>query len=196
MVYSWSKETGLADLSRSSLCRGVVFSLENTWGRSYSGYFLHMTVGICTWTRREGFAIISSWVRGLEVFNMAVVMIIAQSHSELPLLPTLEHHLPLGPSAERRRCQVWGWVPEEHCCWEDEWVLLKGGEWTSDKGFQGVSEQLWSTGQARASLSIASVSLGRVSVSEYESRQEEFPVALHSGRATVISSSSVCSPCL
>lgn len=33
---------------------------------------------------------------------MAVVMIIAQSHSGLPLLPTLKHHLPLGPSAERK----------------------------------------------------------------------------------------------
>lgn len=153
----------------------MVFSLENTWGKklqwilsAHDCWYLYLD--------QEG-RLCHYFLMGLRLGDLRHGCGHDNSTESLRAssAPTLEHHLPLGPSAERRRCQEWGWVLEEHCCWEDEWVLLKGGEWTSDKGFQGVSEQLWSTGQARASLSIASVSLGRVSVSESESRQEEVP---------------------
>lgn len=52
---------GLADLSRRSASVASVGKqplVHKLLGEeSYSGRFLHITIGICTWTRKEDFAI-------------------------------------------------------------------------------------------------------------------------------------------
>lgn len=50
MVYDWIKETGLANLSRSSLCRGVVFRMEMSRQRKLWWTCSAHAINIIMWT--------------------------------------------------------------------------------------------------------------------------------------------------
>lgn len=51
MVYSWIKETGLANLGRGRLCRSTVFRLQISNKRELCQSFSAHTVNIYSWTR-------------------------------------------------------------------------------------------------------------------------------------------------
>lgn len=48
--YNWIEGISLANLGRSSLCRGAVQAVNMRVGESFGGHFLH-TVNIYTWTK-------------------------------------------------------------------------------------------------------------------------------------------------
>lgn len=64
MIYSWIKETGLANLSRSHICGGYSFQAKVTVGIIYGWMLSVHTISICTWTRRRCFVIFLNPAQG------------------------------------------------------------------------------------------------------------------------------------